>query len=235
MFAKLFGFWKRHLWSTSLASLSILAFAKLAAEMREGELDRVDRAIALAVQGLRGDADAVMLTLTHSGGSRGMTVLCLVSAAVLFWLRKRRESLFVLACGAGALLISTALKLLFQRARPDADLRYLIDAPNSFSFPSGHAMGSACVVGSLVVVACVLLPRGLRALAIVVGGAYVLGVATSRVYFGVHYPSDVIGGQLSSVAWVSAMTGWFYPRLLPGEAAKRPAPPSGESAAARAS
>ena len=47
----------------------------------------------------------------------------------------------------------------------------------------------------------------------------ILGVAASRVYFGVHYPSDVIGGMLAGAAWIAAVTGWFYPRLLPGEAA----------------
>ena len=55
-------------------------------------------------------------------------------------------------------------------------------------------------------------------------GLYVVGVALSRVYFGVHYPSDVIGGQLGAAAWVSALTGWFYPRLFPGEETVEPAP-----------
>ena len=50
-----------------------------------------------------------------------------------------------------------------------------------------------------------------------------LGVGISRVYFGVHFASDVVGGQLASIACVSALTGWFYPRLLPGEATTEPA------------
>jgi membrane-associated phospholipid phosphatase len=49
----------------------------------------------------------------------------------------------------------------------------------------------------------------------------ILGVAASRVYFGVHFPSDIVGGQLGAAAWVAAATGWFYPRLLPNEASVR--------------
>jgi membrane-associated phospholipid phosphatase len=48
-------------------------------------------------------------------------------------------------------------------------------------------------------------------------GIGVAGIAVSRVYFGVHYPSDVIGGILAGFGWISAITGYFYPRLLPGE------------------
>jgi membrane-associated phospholipid phosphatase len=72
---------------------------------------------------------------------------------------------------------------------------------------------------SLVILHVVGAPRPVRLAAIVAVALVVSGVALSRVYFGVHFASDVLGGQLAAAAWVSALTGWFYPRLLPGEEA----------------
>ncbi|HEX6765837.1 MAG TPA: phosphatase PAP2 family protein, partial [Polyangiaceae bacterium] len=101
---------------------------------------------------------------------------------------------------------------------PGASSLYLLSSPDSFSFPSGHALGTTSVVGGLAVVAFALLgERSWRALAAAVALFFVSGVAASRVYFGMHFPSDVIGGVLAGAAWVAAVTGWFYPRLLPGE------------------
>ena len=81
-------------------------------------------------------------------------------------------------------------------------------------------MGTTGVVGALAVVGIAWLKS--VHLRVAVGSfslLVILGVAASRVYFGVHYPSDVIGGMLAGAAWIAAVTGWFYPRLLPGEAA----------------
>jgi undecaprenyl-diphosphatase len=196
----------------------------LGEEMREGELAGIDSSVAGVVQGWRGSLDGVMLSFTQLGGGIGMTVVSVAVVSTLVIARRKRAASFMALAALGTLLLTTGLKLLFHRARP-VDVTYLIDVPSSFSFPSGHALGSMGVLASVVVVLyAVGAPRWLCWLATVVIGAFVIGVALSRVYFGVHYPSDVIGGQLAAAAWVSALTGWFYPRLFPGEETLEPAP-----------
>jgi undecaprenyl-diphosphatase len=221
MESRVVRFLKRHVVSLSLSVLSALAFLELGFEIREGELGAFDEAMSQLTAGFRGRVDAPMIFLTYVGGFVGMAILCVSSAAALVARKKDREATFLLACGAGVAVLSAALKIAFQRARPSPAFYYVIDAPSSFSYPSGHAMGSTCVVGSLAVVAFALSRSwAIRAAAVAVSCAFIAGVAGSRVYFGVHFPSDVAGGVLAGAAWVAASTGWFYPRLLPGETAR---------------
>jgi undecaprenyl-diphosphatase len=192
--------------------------------MREGDLIGIDTAIGNVVHGWRGSMDPLMMGLTTLGGGTGMAVLSVLAVLALVLFGKRRAALFMLLASLGTLLLNISLKLIFHRARP-ADVRYLIPEPSSFSFPSGHALGSMGVLASCVVVLFAIgAPRALCALGAVLAASFAIGVALSRVYFGVHFPSDVIGGELAAAAWVSALTGWFYPRLFPGEETLEPAP-----------
>lgn len=218
------GFVSRHRWSVPLSVSSSISLLYLGAEMRDGDLDGIDAVLAGAVHGWRGSMDGIMLACTQLGGGVGMAVVSVAVIAALLISQRRRAALFMTIASLGTLVLSTGLKLLFHRARP-ADIEYLIRAPSSFSFPSGHAMGSMGVLASTVVVLyAVGAPRPLRRIVSVLMALFVFGVALSRVYFGVHYPSDVVGGQLAAAAWVSALTGWFYPRLFPGEETLEPAP-----------
>jgi undecaprenyl-diphosphatase len=218
------GFVSRHRWSLPLSLMSTVSLLYLADEMREGDIDGVDAVLAGVVHGWRGSMDGVMLACTLLGGGVGMAVVSLAVISALLIRLRLRTALFMTIASLGTLALSTGLKLVFHRSRP-ADIEYLIQVPSSFSFPSGHAMGSMGVLASTVVVLhAVRAPRLLRRIATVLIASFVFGVALSRVYFGVHYPSDVLGGQLAAAAWVSALTGWFYPRLVPGEEALEPAP-----------
>jgi undecaprenyl-diphosphatase len=211
-----------------LSLLSSLSFANLASELADDELHAFDGLVAGAVQSARGQVDAPMLWLTRLGEGASLTAITLVAAALLWLARKRREVIFLAAATIGTLLLNVLLKLAFRRARPEAAL-YVLSLPTSFSFPSGHALGSTGVMVALLIVARALGLRGVWLwLALGVTGLLVTGIATSRVYFGVHYPSDVIGGLLAGGAWISAATGYFYPRLLPGEQAREPAAIAGE-------
>jgi undecaprenyl-diphosphatase len=212
------AFLERHVWSLSLSVVSALCFAHLASEIRADQLTAFDRAVSAAVVRWRGSADGLMLSLTRLGNPTPVLAFSIVVVAMLWAFSRRREALYLALCASSSLLLNVAMKAVFQRDRPLAETIYLVHLPTSFSFPSGHAMCSAGVFASLAVVVQ-RLGRG-RAWSHLVS-AYclllLLGVGASRVYFGVHFASDVVGGQLASVACVSALTGWFYPRLLPGE------------------
>ena len=210
--------WQRHRWSVPLSLISAAFFIRLGFEVHENELDAFDSAMQHVVDGWRGAFDAWMLLCTEGGSVLPMTFFTLVVLIVLLATRRRREVRFLLISAPGCLLLNVLLKAAFHRARPDAELPYLLPRPTSLSFPSGHTMGSVGVIGSLIVIVRVLRPhRAVWVSAALLGTVLILSVALSRVYLGAHYPSDVLGGLFAGFAWLSAVTGWVYPRLLPHE------------------
>lgn len=212
------AFLRRHVWSLSLSVIAALCFAQLALEIRDQELGAFDAAVSGVVVHWRGSVDWLMLSLTRLGNPAPIMALTTLLVALLSACSRRREALYLAVCASSCLLLNIAMKWLFQRARPPGAGLYLLLAPTSFSFPSGHAMCSTGVFASLALLAHRLGSRpGWAHAAAAYCVLLLLGVGASRIYFGVHFPSDVLGGQLASVACISAFTGLFYPRLLPGE------------------
>jgi undecaprenyl-diphosphatase len=201
-----------------------LSFIQLASELRDEDLTGFDDVTAGLVHQARGSFDQPMLWLTRLGDARSLVLLTAFALLVLLGTRRWRHGVFLLAATCGTALLSWLLKLVFRRGRP-SEVLYLLTLPSSFSFPSGHALGSTGVLASLLMVVRALGLRGpLWWALLVVVCLLVGGIALSRVYFGVHFPSDVLGGVFAGVAWVAALTGWFYPRLLPGERTTKPPP-----------
>lgn len=220
------AFVSRHLWSLSLVGVSTFCFVRLASEMREGDVDVLDRWVESVVDAWRGSFDWPMVALTTLGDVGGMSAFGAAITAALVIKGRRRETLYFVLCSGGGLLLNLILKTAFHRARPPADLVYHLPQPPSFSFPSGHSMGSAAVLSSAVIVLYALkMGRPVRFVAAIAAALTWAGVATSRVYFGAHYPSDVVGGALAAAAWVSAVTGWIYPAALPHEHVVHPLRP----------
>ena len=200
-------------------AVGVQAFLAIADEVSEGETRRIDLAVLLALRSA-GDpsvpAGPAWLTtaamdVTALGSVTVLTLIVLFVASLFAALRRWREAGVLLLAAGGGVALSQALKLVFGRARPDEALR-LVDAINA-SFPSGHAMLSAVVwltLGALV--ARFADRRRVKVFALAGAAVVTVLVGLSRVYLGVHWPSDVLAGWALGAAW--AMAWWLAAQAL---------------------
>jgi undecaprenyl-diphosphatase len=103
----------------------------------------------------------------------------------------------------GALLLEGILKNTFQRARPHPF--FDIPLPASYSLPSGHALFSMCFLGGLAIAIAPRLKSKTRIIVFIATAAMILAIGFSRVYLGVHYPSDVIAGYTVGLMWLATL------------------------------
>jgi len=200
----------------------IWAFVEIAEEVQEGDFHAVDTAIMLALRSAGDPADALgpawreemARDITALGSLVVLAVITLAASGYLFLQRKRHAALFVfVAVGSGAAL-SFALKAGFDRPRPDL----VSHAATVFtsSFPSGHSMTAAVAYLTLAAVLIrVETRRRLRAYVLSLAILIPLAVGVSRVYLGVHWPSDVLAGWTAGAAWAVLWWGialWLQSR-----------------------
>ena len=145
----------------------------------------------------------VFNVITQLGSPTAMIALGAVGALVIW--RKRQHTLLIAWAAAfvGGALVDFIVKETVRRARPAFGTAYLHG--HTYSFPSGHSMGSTIGYGMLVYMSVLAWPAGSRArrIAIAAGILFVAAVGVSRIYLGVHYPSDVIGGYVAGAAWLA--------------------------------
>ena len=134
------------------------------------------------------------------------TVTAIALVAVVFLMEGwRRAAVLVLVTMAGAGVLDVLLKQLYGRARP-SPLFDFYPLPHSYSFPSGHALFATCFFGGVAVLASHRLRH--RGSEVAVWVAAVLAIALigiSRIYLGVHYPTDVLGGLAAGAVWVGTV------------------------------
>jgi undecaprenyl-diphosphatase len=200
----------------SLAAVSffVFAFIKIAEEVIEGDTTIFDRALLLALREANNPADPVgpswleeaARDITALGGHVVLTIVTLATLAYLLMTRKSHAAFLVVAAVGGGMLLSTALKLGFERPRPD--LVPHAARVYTASFPSGHAMLSAVTYLTLgALLARVQPSRRLKAFLLGLAVTLTILVGASRVYLGVHWPSDVLAGWCVGAAWASLC--WF--------------------------
>jgi undecaprenyl-diphosphatase len=191
-----------------ILAITTLAFLKLASEVMERDTAVFDRAI---LEALRNRSDpsvpvgpawlqAAMIDITAMGGVAVLTLITALVAGYLLIVRKFTTAVFLTAAVAGGAITSTVLKFDFARPRPEL-VAHLVKV-HTTSFPSGHALNSAVTyltLGALLARA----EQDRRARIFFMGAAIflTLTIGFSRVYLGVHWPSDVIAGWCVGAAW----------------------------------
>jgi len=181
-----------------------LLSALIDAVLDNATMVRLDRATDAAIHARVTAAGLQFFSvLTIIGSPAAMTVLAIVGGLVLLLRRRPRTLVAWAAAFAGGFAIENILKHVIHRARPPYGAAYLTG--HSFSFPSGHAVGSFIGYSMLAYVLIMhwRTSRVLRTVIVVIAVLIILLVGISRVYLGVHYPSDVVGGWVTAAVWLA--------------------------------
>lgn len=184
-----------------------LCFALLALAVvdQAPAIDSFNATINALVQGARGALDSFFVTITMLGDLLPMTALCLVVCAILAIARKWDSLAFFATNVLLAVVCVQALKFIFAVPRPGAET--LVPIPGSFSFPSAHSFCSLIVFGMIgLLIFRALNRKGVPYNVAIVPGIilviFAILIGLSRIYVGVHWPSDVLGGWLLAGMWL---------------------------------
>jgi undecaprenyl-diphosphatase len=189
--------------SLAAAFLSIFLFAWLAESVVKDQTAQFDAYIRTAVhQWTTPPLTRLMFAATFMG-SAGLIAVALLAFTLFRHFLWRRAAIWLLATLGGATVLVLGLKFAFHRPRP---VPFFGAVPHTFSFPSGHSLFSFCFYGVLAgLLAARVESRPLRILIWTLAATLVLSIGLSRIYLGVHYPSDVLAGYLAGAIWVSTM------------------------------
>lgn len=192
--------WRRGAGVFILALLCVLAIALL---QRSGVLDGLNVGAMAAAGDARAISPAItslMLAASWIGDTVGRIAIMIAAIALLLWRGRRSRAQWLALVMAGGTLLNLGLKQIFAAPRPD--LLPHLDIVHSYSFPSGHAAGNMMLFGALAMLA------GRR-------GGYVLAfmaialIGVSRVWLGVHWPSDVLAGWIEGLGWLFLCRYWL--------------------------
>jgi len=187
-----------------LAASAIALFAWLADEVFEGDSLAFDNAVREFVHSLAsGWLTALMQFFSFVGSALVLTVSTVLLIVIFLVRKQHRRSLLLGAVMVGASILNFVLKTYFVRERPAP--YFDTPLPSSFSFPSGHSLLTACFCACLAWIFFSGRSGKLKIAGCVAAGLVILLVGPSRVYLGVHYPTDVLAGYLAATVWVTAV------------------------------
>jgi membrane-associated phospholipid phosphatase len=189
----------------AVLAASLLLVLIIAVLKSRGVLAGVDRAVMAAMGAQRDGAigqavTSAMILASLIGETAGRIVMVLLACAWLCWKERKRAAGWLIVITVGGTLLNLALKQVFATPRPD--LLPHLDIVNSYSFPSGHAAGNMIFFGA---VAMLVQSWATRAVAIIM----ILLIGVSRVWLGVHWPSDVAAGWIEGIGWLALCAIWL--------------------------
>lgn len=202
----------------ALTALTLLIIFKLGSEVMEGDTKAFDIAVLTRLRhATEGDAPwkaalrAVMLDVTALGDNATLVIVVAMAAGFLMLSQQHRLGILLVAASASGGLVSTALKLTFDRPRPDVVAH--LTSFGTASFPSGHAMNSAVIYLTLAGLVARAVPTlRLRVYTLCCAVALTLSIGLSRLYLGVHWSTDVLAGWIAGAGWAVlwwSIAWWF--------------------------
>lgn len=199
--------WRRLLLAFIGVLLPLWAFGELAEDLRAGEVFFFDAPLLQFAHSLAADGwNTFFVRVSALGYLQGVAPADAVLVLALAFLRRLREGLFAGIAIAGSALLNLGVKQLFARERPS--LWESIAPESSFSFPSGHAMGSMTLACVLVLLAW---HTRWRWPVLAAATLFVALVGLSRVYLGVHFPSDILAGWAAAITWCAVTYLLVFP------------------------
>ena len=189
--------------SLVIAVLAIFLFAWLAENVAAQHTFQFDSSVRAAVHAHSSPALTRLMFAISFMGSGGLAVSALLAFALFRHFQWRRAAIWLVVTLAGALVLDLTLKFAFHRPRP---VPFFGPIPRTYSFPSGHSLFSFCFYGVLAgLLAGRVRSMSARLLIWLAAALLVLLIGLSRIYLGVHYPSNVIAGYLAGTIWAATM------------------------------
>lgn len=186
-----------------IAIAAVWAFGEFAERVMSGQTQAMDESILRWIASHQSSVlDEAMVEITALGTGVVVLMIVCVSGLFLALTRHRYSALLLVVATGGGLLLNTILKLFFDRPRPQV-FEWGTDAVSS-SFPSGHAMSATIVYSTVAYLAARLSThRWIRWVTMFIALMIIAIIMASRLYLGVHYPSDVVAGATIGLAWAA--------------------------------
>ncbi len=189
--------------SLAAAVVALALFSWIADEVGEGSTRQFDESIRGWVHQFASPPLTTAMKVISALGSEVLVLVFIVAVVTFLKIRWRRAAIWMMLTMAGGLVLEVVLKHEFHRTRPAP---FFGMSPHSYSFPSGHSLMSFCIYGVLAgLVTARIRSAPLRVLIWVSAAVLVGAIGLSRIYLGVHYPSDVVAGYLAAALWVSTL------------------------------